>query len=322
MKHKWGSWVWAVCLIVFLAGCSFARPEREGQEQDRFVGFHLVYEPIPASGEFFSVEDENWENYGSERRDLGTYGSAEIPQKILIGERQEDGSYRFPGKEGLNFFFCVQTVEDGEGEHEVRIAHSQLEMKEQSQHSSEHEERYTYSGVAFYGLPFDAEAWSEGVPECGWTAYEVYQMEDGTVYLTGDGNRYASAGGDFSFTQEQTWTERVNGVETKQAALSLTAAFRETPRVEEVVLQQYSAEQDLLAEETLTAQEALAQADGWTVPRENGTAYTLIIKQNADESLDYELFPEPVDESLPWETTLWFLDDQGMGWPVTVRLEP
>ena len=36
---------------------------------------------------------------------------------------------------------------------------------------------------------------------------------------------------------------------------------------------------------------------------------------------DFALFPEPLDEKLPWTTTLWFLKDSGLGWPVTVELE-
>ena len=77
----------------------------------------------------------------------------------------------------------------------------------------------------------------------------------------------------------------------------------------------------LLTEHTLSAQEALSLEDGWTVPMAEGTAYTLIVKNNADGTVDYEMFPEPLDERLPWETELWFLNDVGMGVPVTVELE-
>ena len=101
--RNWISGGLALTLIFSLAGCSLAQPEREGPEQDEFIGYHLVYEPIPGEGEVILIEDENWVEYGSETLDLGAYGSTEIPQKILIGELQDNGSYLFPGKEGLNF---------------------------------------------------------------------------------------------------------------------------------------------------------------------------------------------------------------------------
>ena len=47
----------AVGAVFSLAGCSLAQPERVGPDQDRFVGYHLVYEPIPGEGEVVFVED-------------------------------------------------------------------------------------------------------------------------------------------------------------------------------------------------------------------------------------------------------------------------
>ena len=196
-RGNWISGGLALILIFSLAGCSLAQPEREGPEQDEFIGYHLVYEPIPGEGEVILIEDENWVEYGSETLDLGAYGSTEIPQKILIGELQDNGSYLFPGKEGLNFFFPVYMAGYGENEHEVRLSYSQLELTRQSSQTEDAGDSYRYAGVACYGLPQGAAEWPEGqAAEYGWTAYDVFQREDGTVYLTGDGNRYAGAGGD------------------------------------------------------------------------------------------------------------------------------
>ena len=38
-------------LLLDLSGGVLAHPEQPGTEQDRFVGFHLVYEPAPLPGE-------------------------------------------------------------------------------------------------------------------------------------------------------------------------------------------------------------------------------------------------------------------------------
>ena len=147
-------------------------------------------------------------------------------------------------------------------------------------------------------------------------------MGDGTVYLMDAGNSYDSQGGSFGFGQEIQEKTNVNGVETEQASLSFSVDFEPIPRPNSVTLRQYSGDHVLLAEDTLTAQEALALADGWSVPMAEETAYTLIVTDNADGTQEFALFPEPLDERLPWETTLWFLRDSGMGYPVTVRMEP
>ena len=321
--RNWISGGLALTLIFSLAGCSLAQPEREGPEQDEFIGYHLVYEPIPGEGEVILIEDENWVEYGSEPLDLGAYGSTEIPQKILIGELQDNGTYLFPGKEGLNFFFPVYMAGYGENEHEVRLSYSQLELTRQSSQTEDAGDSYRYAGEACYGLPQGAAEWPEE-PEYGWTAYEVYQREDGTpfgtIYLTGDGNRYAGAGGDFGFGQERVLAEKFNGETYQKSSLELQVDFQVIPRMETVTLQQYDGGHRLLTEHTLSAQEALSLEDGWTVPMAEGTAYTLIVKNNADGTVDYEMFPEPLDERLPWETGLWFLNDVGMGVPVTVEL--
>lgn len=324
-RRNWISGGLALALTLSLAGCSLARPEKEGLEQDRFIGYHLVYEPIPGEGEVVPIEDENWVEYGSETLDLGAYGSTEIPREILIGERQENGDYLFPGKEGLNFFFPVLMTDYEEGEPEAVLTNSQLEITQQLQeHNGELGDVYTRSGVAYFGLPLGEEAWPEE-PEYGWTAYEVYQREDGTpfgtVYLTGDGSRYAGAGGDFGFGQERVETEKFNGETIQESGLKINVDFKVIPRMESVTLRQYSADHVLLTQHTLTAREAQSLTDDWIVTMAEETAYTLIVKDNADGTQDYELFPEPTHEFFPRETMVWFLDERGMGVPVTVELE-
>ena len=52
-------------LLLDLSGGVLAHPEQPGTEQDRFVGFHLVYEPAPLPGEERNIEDEHWVEYGT-----------------------------------------------------------------------------------------------------------------------------------------------------------------------------------------------------------------------------------------------------------------
>lgn len=63
-------------LLLDLCGGVLAHPEQPGTEQDRFVGFHLVYEPAPLPGEERNIEDEHWVEYGTQTLDAGPCGSS------------------------------------------------------------------------------------------------------------------------------------------------------------------------------------------------------------------------------------------------------
>lgn len=300
-------------LLLDLSGGVLAHPEQPGTAQDRFVGFHLVYEPAPTPGEGRSVEDAHWVEYGTQTLDAGPYGSVSLPQKVLPGEEQEDGTYRFPGKEGLNFFF--PTLSDGS--EEVLLSESQLEMTEQAIKVDDLGTSYNYSGTLCYGPRIGEQ---EAGEDFCWTAYEVYQGADGTVYLNGHGSSY-SGGGDFGFSQTRSETERINGAVTQQLTLALSVDVHLIPRPDSVSIQQYSQDQRLLREDTLTAGEAMDLGGIWTLPWVEGTAYTLAVKHNSVGTRTFELFPEPYQEDRATSLTVWFLDDQGMGVPITVELE-
>ena len=231
----------------------------------------------------------------------------------LIEEIDTTAAMKVPGVAAI-FTYRDYGAEDGYNT--VRLFGSQLDMKENSAHVNDAGGTdYSWAGTAYYGKPADGGDW--GV----WRALEVRQMGDGTVYLMDAGNSYDSQGGSFGFGQEIQEKTNVNGVETEQASLSFSVDFEPIPRPNSVTLRQYSGDHVLLAEDILAAEEALALEDGWTVPMAADTAYTLIITDNAGGTQDFALFPEPLDEKLPWTTTLWFLKDSGLGWPVTVELE-
>ena len=302
-------------LLLDLSGGVLAHPEQPGTAQDRFVGFHLVYEPAPAPvpGEERSIEDAHWVEYGTQTLDAGPYGSVPLPQKILPGEEQEDGTYCFPGKEGLNFFF--PTLPDGS--EEVLLSESQLEMTEQAVKIDDLGTSYRYSGTLCYGPRIGAQ--ETGGDFC-WTAYEVYQKADGSVYLNGHGNSYAGDG-DFSFNQTRSETEKTNGAVSQQLTVVLSVDAQMIPRPDAVAIQQYSQDQQLLREDTLTAGEAMDLCGAWTLPWEEETAYTLAVMHNSGGTRTFKLFPEPYQEDDDTSLTVWFLDEQGMGVPIMVNLD-
>ncbi len=316
-RRNWISGGLALVLTLSLAGCSLAQPEPVGPERDEFIGYYLIY---GSEQDIINLANEHWTEYGSETLDLGAYGSVASPRMILVAEEPEEGEYVFPGLEGLSFFFPIFTYQDygaEDGYNTVRLSGSQLDMTENSTHVNDTGGiDYSWAGIAYYGKPADGGEW--GI----WRALEVYQREDEAVYLVDGGNSYSGGEAGFGFTQEIQEKTHVNGRETELVSQSYTVDFQPIPRPNSVTLRQYSRAHVLLAEDTLAAEEALALEDGWTVPMAEETAYTLIVTDNADGTQEFALFPEPLGERLPWETTLWFLRDSGMGYPVTVRLEP
>ena len=96
--RNWISGGLALILIFSLAGCSLAQPEKEGPEQDEFIGYYLIY---GSEGEVYeNLVDEHWTEYGSETLDLGAYGSVSSPRMILAAEEPEEGEYVFPDQIG------------------------------------------------------------------------------------------------------------------------------------------------------------------------------------------------------------------------------
>lgn len=50
LRRKWSALI-AAALAFLLTGCSLAQPEVQDPKEDKFVGFHLVYEQLPPSME-------------------------------------------------------------------------------------------------------------------------------------------------------------------------------------------------------------------------------------------------------------------------------
>ena len=61
-------------LLLDLSGRAGPPGATRDRAQDRFVGFHLVYEPAP-SREERNIEDEHWVEYGTQTLDAGPCGS-------------------------------------------------------------------------------------------------------------------------------------------------------------------------------------------------------------------------------------------------------
>lgn len=316
-RGNWISGGLALALIFSLAGCSLAQPERPASGLDEFIGFYLVYEDamVPPSEQY---EADAWVSVGN------PLTGAEY---VLEGEKQEDWSYAFGDLEGLDFFF--PSYEPGHthptgpnGEEEpcvVRLSESEIQRTEMRQNTSEAGTSYICSGTVYVGPVLEGS----GAEDTSWVMalYPVFQRWDGSIYLSGDAQRVGGSGGVTIGRDTKTATQINGGESAESAGLEVNVSIEWTQRLESVTVQQYSGEQALLGEDTLTAQEAMALDGTWSLPWAEGAAYTLAVKRYAGGTEKFEMFPEPYEEDHAAPLTVWFLDERGMGVPVTVELE-
>ncbi len=293
-----------VLTLLLGAGGKLARPEREGAEEDKFIGFQLVFEAImdrPLSDE----ERSYWVEYGEETLDTGSFGSFSIPRKILIGRYDEEtGKYVFPGKEGVNCFLTTRIGENGEPVYTgyTDLADAQVKVGDQEN---------SLSGTVYMG----DMAPGHQSPEYGYsmTAYRVYQMKDGTVYLDGSGNGYAGEG-DMTASTEESYTETVNG-EERTTSLKVSFTVEWVERVNEVSVTWFDGEDRPLESRTLTLEEV---GEGLTLERPQGAQWALVAETDENGAVRrtcHTLGEEGVSHRLVR------LDERGMGTLTYLTLE-
>ena len=315
-----------VCGVLMLFACGFdlAQPEVYRPEQDRFIGFHLVYEKMPQAVDMSDPDWEEqfsdqpgrdysqWTEYGSEAWQLDGIGSVDIPRMILIGKK--DGNrYVFPGLEGKNCFLAIETGEDGS-----RIISGYTDMADTSLAMGDQET--SISGTVYFGPPLDDRNWNTEDYDYCWTAYRVYQMEDGTVYLTGSGNSYGGVGG-FTVSEKTQWTTTENG-KTAVSSFEVTFSVTSIPRLEQVAIRQYDQNDQLLRTDLLTSDQAGDITDGLHLTLKPETAYVLAVETDVDGNAQRTIHQPGQSGERTIYFTSWFLDDAGMGYSVPVWLEP
>ena len=260
------------CLLLTLTGCQLAQPEKVGPETDEFIGFHIVPEKLGEITEegFQQIGDNDrsqWVEYGAEEMELDGLGTVSFPRQILVGVYNEaDRRYEFPGKEGFNCFVAIERSEDGE-----RYINGYTDMTETNLHlKSTDEGEETILKTALY-MGTVAEGRAEDYDSV-LTAYRVYQMADGTVYLDGTGNSYA--GGGFTINERSEYKTTVNGESTSRV-LDIEFSIKDAQRLEQAEVIWYSGEGEVLHREllplnTLESEMMLTPPDGavWALVQE------------------------------------------------------
>lgn len=280
-------------LLVLLRPVSLARPEAQNPARDRWVGYYMVLRPT-ADYELGG----NWETYGD--------------TKILNAQRQSDGRYAFTDMEGQALFFEFLPPTDPEDPYSATVAfQSDVANAVHNTLITDQGNTEELSGTLYFGSPATQALRQQ---DYIWTACQVYQREDGSLYLT-KGYSYQSDG--VTLKQESKYTSTINGG-TTQDVRSVELAIEQIPRLESCTFFQLDENSTLLAQTTLTEAEALALTDGsYRLPLTEGTACILIRQDEERDGQTYTtLTPQP-DGSFTGD--LWFLDERGIGVQVMIQ---
>lgn len=275
MRNKWLCLLLAAALTALTAGCSLARPEREAAQEDRWIGFYVVYNP-PGSYDNSFNSNPNLVEMGTESLDAGTYGSLTVPREVLLGEEDPDtGDIIFPGLEGYSLFIRHKQEDSGY----VTAIQSDMSPGEgQTVHSSDEGTAESASGVIWWGPPLDAAAdWDPNEDGYGiWHAYRVFETADGQVYLDGSGNSYSGGGSGMGFSSDAAYTYTENG-ETRKDSISVSVSVKYTPRLTALRVVEFDEDNSVVKTTALPLTEELP-----LLTLESDTAFLVVEEESAD----------------------------------------
>ena len=275
MRNKWLCLLLAAALTALTAGCSLARPEREAAQEDRWIGFYVVYNP-PGSYDNSFNSNPNLVEMGTTSLDTGEYGALAIPREVLPGEEDPDtGDIVFPGLEGYSLFIRHKQEDSGY----VTAIQSDMSPGEgQTVHSSDQGTAETASGVIWWGPPLDAAADfdPDASPHSIWHAYRVFETADGQVYLDGSGNSYGGAGSGMGFSSDAAYTYTENG-ETRKDSISVSVSVKYTPRLTALRVVEFDEDNSVVKTTALPLTEELP-----LLTLESDTAFLVVEEESAD----------------------------------------
>lgn len=177
------------------------------------------------------------------------------------------------------------------------------------------EEEYI-RGTVYFGPPLDDKNWNTEDFDYCWTAYRVYQMADGTVYLDGSGNSFGGVGG-FTVSEREERTTTVNGkVETTTKTFKAEFTIESVERVTAVTLKWFDGEDRLAATDTLAPEDI---GDGLTLKAPESARWALVEETKRTGTVKRSVYTLDGEEGAVHQLVL--LDDSGLGRVVFLTLE-
>lgn len=303
-----------ILLLALFSQVSLARPEQTHDWETHLAGFYLVRDTLDSGPTSIGDPEAGWEEQGS--TPVSAYGhSFSIPDMILKAQTGENGELYFPNLEGCRFFLAKEYFfSNGQQEFAYRL-YSDLESEGLHMEVTDLGTNHTASGTLYYTAPLNDSIWSEDNQV--WTAYQVWQEPDGTVYLADSGNS-VSGTVDCSMTKTVTYRENANGQATQENMLDLTINFRYISRLTEVTVEQFTADNQRVTSQPLSAQEMLEGEGTLALIWEPDAAYAIVSEQYADGTVQRTLLEQEDD---PVSHTCWAAEENGLTIPFPITLE-
>ena len=295
-------WLLAALGALLLAGGSLARPEAAGAG-DRFAGFYVVREDWANEGGGFH-DNPNLTAYGSTTVSAGDLGNLELPDYVLFAE-EEDGEYVFPGMEGGYSLFLIRERRSyGPSSQLV----SNMAPREEGWHTNVTDEGTadSFGGTIYCGAPLGEEDWDQWETSQCWVVYQVYQTEDGRVYLSGICTSFGGNGG-FGYSASQEQTRRENGRSVTDR-VEISVGVEVIDRLERLVVTQFDGGNNLLRSDDLALGEELPE-----VRCEADTAWVLV-EEISREGPVRTVYNVPAPEEDPVSHQVVLLNPEGLGY--------
>lgn len=303
-----------ILLLALLSQVSLARPEQTHDWETHLVGFYLVRDSLDSGPTSIGDPEAGWEAQGS--TPVSAYGhSFSIPDMILKAQAGENGELYFPNLEGCRFFLAKEYYDPGNLEEFAYRLYSDLESEGLHMEVTDLGTNHTASGTLYYTAPLNDSIWSEDNQV--WTAYQVWQEPDGTVYLADSGNS-VSGTVDCSMTKTVTYRENANGQATQENMLDLTINFRYISRLEQVTVEQVTADNQRVTSQPLSAQEMLEGEGTLALTWEPDAAYAIVLEQYADGTVQRTLLEQA---DAPVSHTCWAAEESGLTTPCTITID-
>ena len=305
---KRSKWLAAVLAALLLAGCSLARPEKEAEQEDRWVGVYVVPSQDGRDGFY---DNPNLEEYGSSQVETDQFGTLTFPQEVLFAVEDEAGNYTFPGLEKGYSLFIYRKYGNEDPDHKgldyaIGIASDMAPGEENPQISYTDEGvSETASGTIYYGPPPGVTDWDAYENRGVWTAYRVFQTADGRLYLDGSGNSYSGGGG--SFTETRTYTYAENGETVKEDTVTVSVSLQTVSRLEKLIVTQFDENNAILQSDDLNLKNSRPELH--CLPE---TAWVLVEEVNS-EGTERTVYDPPEGED-PVAHEYVLLDDEGLGY--------
>lgn len=303
-----------IVLIALFCTVPLAKPEQTHDWENRLIGFYLVRDQAGSNQDYIGDPQYGWEEAGTDTVSFGGIGNISLPKMILKAQTNEDGELYFPTLEGRRFFLAKEYGSSGTQEEFSYRLYSDLESSGLAINITDSGTTHTASGTLYYTAPLDAPTWTE--ENNTWIAINVWQQPDGTVYLEDNRTGFVGTLGS-SIRKTVSYQEAVNGKTTEENTLDLTVNLQYIPRLEKVIVEQFTADHRPLTTKTFTAQEMLNGPSEAAISLTADTAYTLVCEYHTDGSVQRTLLdtqPEPISH------TCWPALDSGLTLPCTITL--